>query len=764
VLLLLFFVDYSFISRRSLRLYSLVVSLSALASVSVWAQTPSPLTGQVVVDQSATAAEPLPGASVFWLGTRLGTAADAQGTFSLPYPPGAVPWRLVVRFLGFQTDTLTLSRPATAPLRVALRRTLTLGEARVEGRAVTNSATSIGQMQTISARDLTKSACCNLAESFETNASVEVSTTDAVSGARQIQLLGLDGAYSLLTVDNQPALRGLATPYRLNYLAGPWIEAVDIIKGAGSVINGYEAISGQVNVRLKEPDKAERLLINAYANDLGKVDFNVVAATPLTKHTTAELLLHTDHLGRRADRNADGFLDLPLATQYNGLAKWKYKPAQYWVVELGGGALRETRVAGQRAYRASSDDPLTAPTFGIESTTNRLTTFAKASYTFAGKPYQSVGLLANGTRHAFTSSYGRRPYDGDQTTAQATLFMQGIFGTTAHVWKAGLSWLSDGVSETLSRQTRTRQERVPGTFAEYTYQNSRNLTAVAGLRYDRHNLYGDVFTPRLSVKYDLTPTSTLRISGGSGFRVANPVAENAYALTSARAIVFLDDALRPERAWNVGGSATHYFEWRGRAGTLILDYYYTTFRNQVVADMYASPHALTFSNLRGVSYSRSMQAEVQYELVKGLQAKAAYKWYDVTNDYAGGYRLPRPLLPRHRAFVNLGYASAFDKWRFDLTAQWYGRRPLPGLDDHATNAAGVPLIRTSPHYALLNAQTTRAFKGLEVYAGVENLTNYRQSDPIVGADTPFGMRFDAGMVWGPIFGRMTYAGIRYTIK
>lgn len=749
------------ISRLIGRSFLLFGGLLALSTAPGLAQTPSPLTGQVF-DQTAPASA-LPGTTLFWLGTRIGTAADEHGRFSIPYPPAPPPWRLVVRFLGFQPDTITLTTPASEPVTVSLHRTLTLAEAKIEGRAVANSATSVSQMQTISARDLTKSACCNLAESFETNASVEVSTTDAVSGARQIQLLGLDGAYSLLTVDNQPALRGLATPYRLNYLAGPWIEAIDIIKGTGSVLNGYEAISGQVNVRLKEPDKAEPLLVNAYINDLGKFDLNAVGAAPLTEHTSAELLLHTDHLGQRVDRNHDGFLDLPLATQLNAMAKWKYKPERSWVVDLGGGALRETRAAGQMAYRAASDDPLTATTYGVESTTNRLTAFTKASYTFTGKPYQSLGLLANGVRHDFTSVYGRRPYEGRQTTAQATVFMQGILGTTVHVWKAGMSWTSDEVAETLDRQTRTRRERVPGAFAEYTYQNSHNLTAVTGLRYDRHNLYGDVFTPRLSVKFDLTPTTILRASGGSGFRVANPVAENAYALTSSRAIVFLDDALRPERAWNVGGSATRYFEWHGRPGTLSVDYYYNTFRNQVVADMYASPHALTFSNLRGSSYARSLQVEAQYELVKGLQVKAAYKWYDVANDYAGGYRLPKALLPRHRAFVNLGYASAFDKWRLDLTAQWYGQRPLPGLD-HATDADGVPTIRTSPRYALLNAQATRAFKQLEVYAGVENLTNYRQPDVIVDAANPFGTNFDAGMVWGPVFGRLTYAGIRYTLK
>ncbi|MBC7448004.1 MAG: TonB-dependent receptor [Hymenobacteraceae bacterium] len=749
----------------------LLLSSVVVVAVPSWAQTPAlgspPLTGRVA--EADGAREALPGASVFWLGTRQGTAADAAGRFSIAYPATPPPWRLVVRFLGLRPDTLLLTDRAPNPVAIGLRAPAALGEARVVGQREGHSATSVGQLETISTRDLTKSACCNLAESFETNAAVEVSTTDAVSGAKQIQLLGLDGAYSLLTVDNQPALRGLATPYRLNYLAGPWIEAIDIIKGTGSVVNGYEGISGQVNVRLKEPDKAERLHLNVYANDLGKTDYNVVAAAPLTARTSAEILLHADYLGHRADRNHDGFLDLPLATQYNGLAKWKYKDGTQWMVELGGGALREVRRAGQTAF-GRTDNPFTSAAYGVTSATDRLTAFGRASYTFAGRPYQTIGVLANVTGHEVAAVYGRRPYDGRQTTFQATALMQGIIGTTAHVWKAGVSFLHDDVRETLNaRRPRARRERVPGGFAEYTYQDSHRLTAVAGLRFDHHNLYGPVLTPRLSVKYDFTPETVLRLSAGTGFRVANPVAENSYALTSSRAIIFLDSVLQPERARNVGGSLTRYFAWHGRAGALILDYYHTAFAQQVVADMYADPTALSFSNLRGSSTAQSVQTEVHYEVVKGLEVKAAWKWYDVRSAYTGGYELPRALLPRHRAFLNLAYASAFDKWRFDLTVQWYGQRPLPGLD-HAHDHAGIaepappPPMRTTPRYAVLNAQVTRAFKQLEVYAGVENLTDYRQPEAIVAADSPFSSRFDAGMVWGPIFGRLTYAGLRYTLR
>ena len=341
---------------------------------------------------------PLPGAVLRWLAPA-GSSASAgslptavttpAGTFTLPRPALAAD-RLIVSALGYRSDTLLVPAEGSPYLRVRLQAGQALSEVTVTARGPAYSALTPTNSQLISARDLTKSACCNLAESFETNAAVEVSTSDAVSGAKQIQLLGLDGAYSLLTIDNQPALRGLAAPYRLGYLAGPWIDNIEIIKGTGSVVNGYEAISGQVNVRLKEPDAAEQLLLNAYVNDLGKMDYNLNAAARLNDKWSTLLLLHTDHLRHRADRNADGFLDLPLATQFNGYNKWKYKSGRGVVAELGLGALRETRQAGQLGFQRGEANAFTE-NYGTTHATTRYTGTGKLSYTWPTKPFQSLG-------------------------------------------------------------------------------------------------------------------------------------------------------------------------------------------------------------------------------------------------------------------------------------------------------------------------------------------------------------------------------------
>lgn len=756
----------------------------------VRAQTaPGPVHGEIT---EQTTAAPLPGAVLRWLADAPAaadnfptTTADAAGHFVLARPARAA-GRLVVQALGYRPDTVAVAATGSPYLRVGLRPGLALGEVTVTTRAPAYSAITPANTQVISARDLTKSACCNLAESFETNAAVEVTTSDAVSGAKQIQLLGLDGAYSLLTVDNQPALRGLAAPYRLGYLAGPWIDNIEIIKGTGSVVNGYEAISGQVNVKLKEPERTDQLLFNAYGNDLGKFDVNLNSSARLSPKWSTVLLLHTDHLGQRVDRNNDGFLDLPLATQFNALNKWKYISGHGFVTEVGLGALHEERQGGQLNFRSDAPDAY-RQAYGTTQTTRRYTAFTKTSYTWPTRPFQSLGLLLNGTSHDFNSTYSfsevtePRRYDGTQRTGQATLLFQSIIGSTKHGYRAGLSFLYDDYREYFSdgqtyltetpadadaREHRTRRELVPGAFAEYTYQDSRHLTVVAGLRADHHNLYGMQVTPRFNLKYDATASSIFRLSAGRGWRVANPIADNAYLLASARQFV-IGSNLRPETAWNMGGSFTQYFTLWGRQATFVTDYYDTVFGNQVVADMYTAPQLVLIDNLGlgGRSFARSLQAELQVEPVKGLQVKGAYKHLDVRTTYDNGL-LPKPLTPSNRAFLNLGYASAFDKWRADFTVQWFGQRPVAHLGNDATHThgAGAAAVYYAPRYAALNAQLTRAFKRLEVYAGVENLTNYRQPNPIESADFPFSPNFDAAMVWGPVYGRLTYAGLRYRIE
>ncbi|MBB6612050.1 TonB-dependent receptor [Pontibacter sp. Tf4] len=723
--------------------YSLYLLLILLAIPAAAQQ----LTGKVT--DAINPGEPIVGASVAWKGTTHATSTSGTGNFTLNFSDSLTS-EIVVSYVGYAQQTINVAGKQSVV--VALQPNSSLKEVVIEARQERFSALSTTNSQIITTRDLEKSACCNLAESFETNASVEVSTTDAVSGAKQIQMLGLDGAYTLLTTDNVPALQGLATPFRLNYLSGTFIESIDIIKGMGSVLNGYESISGQVNVKLKDPEKTERLYVNLYGNSQAKFDANVNIGVQVNKEWSTALLLHTAQLHHRSDRNNDGFMDLPLNSQYNVYNKWKYNNGN-WVSEFGVNALREDRLGGQMDFEKGSE-----LYYGTTSETERISGYNKTSYTFADKPYQSLGLISSASHHTFDSQYGNRIYNGTQNNANLRLIFQSIIGHTGHTYKAGLSYTYDDMQEELAGTNFNKTEHVPGAFAEYIYNNLSNLTIVTGARVDFHNLYGTVFSPRLNVKFDATKNTILRLAAGKGFRVANPIAENTASLVSSRAFVF-EEELEPEEAWNIGGSFTQYFEIGNRPGAFITDYYYTTFRNQVVADMYSTPHQVQFYNLKGRSFAKSFQAELQYEVLKGLDVKAAYKYYDVRTSYNGDLR-QKPMIPQHRFFVNLGFATPFDKWRADLTTQYFGKMPLAYAENHPDPA----MPQNSDAFFTLNGQISRAFKRWELYSGVENLLNYRQPTPIVGAGNPFGPEFDASMVWGPIAGRVVYAGLRFRIN
>ncbi|MEJ8755818.1 TonB-dependent receptor [Pontibacter sp. H259] len=723
--------------------YLLPVLLVILLVIPAAAQK---LTGKVT--DLTSPGEPVIGASVAWKGTTHATSTNASGDFILNFSDSLTS-EIVVNYVGYDPQTINVKGKQS--VLVVLNPKSTLKEVVVEGQQERFSSITPTNSQIITNRDLEKSACCNLAESFETNASVEVSTTDAVSGAKQIQMLGLDGAYTLLTTDNVPALQGLATPFRLNYLSGTFIESIDIIKGMGSVLNGYESISGQVNVKLKDPEKTERLYVNLYGNTQGKFDANVNIGAQVNKKWSTAILLHTAQLHHRSDRNKDGFMDLPLNSQYNIYNKWKYNSG-YFVSEFGVNALREDRLGGQMDFKKGSE-----VYYGTTSETERISAYNKTSYTFDGKPYQSIGLISSASNHVFDSKYGNRIYDGNQQNANVRLIFQSIIGHTGHTYKTGLSYTYDNTEEKLGQTEFKRTEHVPGAFAEYIFNNSNNLTVVAGSRVDFHNLYGTVFSPRLNVKFDATKNTIFRVAAGKGFRVANPIAENTASLVSSRAFVF-DNDLQPEEAWNVGGSFTQYFELANRPGAFITDYYYTSFTNQIIADMYTTHGQVRFSNLDGKSFAKSFQAELQYEVLKGFDVKAAYKYYDVQATYNGEQR-HKPMIPEHRFFVNLGFATPFDKWRADLTTQYFGKMPLAVGD----NTHGLEMAQNSKSYYVLNGQVSRAFKRLELYTGVENLLNYKQPSPIVDAGNPFGPNFDASMVWGPIAGRVVYAGLRFKI-
>lgn len=709
--------------------------------------------------------KPLASASIFWLQTSSGVLTDSAGLFSIL--PDSVSKTLVVSYTGYRSDTITASM-VTDELKIVLASDKQLKEVTVSSKLRSTYINNYNPIRTqlMTGKELLKAACCNLSESFETNPAVDVSYNDAVTGSKQIQLLGLSGNYTQLTVENLPGPRGVATPLGLNSIAGPWIESIQLTKGVGSVANGYESIAGQINVELKKPENSEKLLANLYVNDFGKTDMNLNLSQKIGKKWWTGLLLHDDFFAnKKLDFNKDGFRDLPTGNTFSLVNRYKFDNNKGALVQLGIKILNDERTGGETGFDPASDKNTTNK-YGIGINTNRYEAFVKIGYIFPEKKYKSIGLQVAAISHNQDAYFGLTNYNAKQHTLYSNLIYQSIIGTTVHKFRAGASFVYDKYNEEFKLKNYKRNEVVPGLFGEYTFTPGDKFSAIVGLRADHNNLFGFYITPRLNLRYEPIKGTVIRASAGRGQRTANIFAENMGSFISARQVQVIAAGvgkaygLNPEIAWNKGVSIDQKFKLFKKDALLSLDFFRNDFKDQVVVDA-EDPREIRFYNLQGSSYSNSLQAELSMEPADKFEVRAAYRYFDVKTNY-NGKLLERPLIAKHRAFLNLAYA--WKGFKFDYTVTYNGKKRLPGTD---SNLPVYQLPAYSPGYVLMNGQVLKTVgknSQFDFYIGGENLTNYFQKKVIVAADQPFGNYFDASMVWGPVNGRMFYFGMRYRIK
>ncbi|WP_240627923.1 TonB-dependent receptor domain-containing protein [Terrimonas sp.] len=746
------------------------------------------LSGVIVEETVKGKLQPVAGATIKSLHSGESFITDSTGVFQFQ---ATLPAPVIISYTEFAPDTITLTNTdfLTVTLKNASSVNLKAVTINSKKEPAYLSLKNVYNTLNLGAAELSKAACCNLSESFETSPSVDVSYSDAITGIKQIQLLGLSGIYTQLLTENVPELKGLQGSYGLTFIPGTWIESIQVTKGVGSVVNGYESIAGQINIEEKKPDNTERLLVNSYVNSMGRAEQNINLAHRLNNKWSTAVLAHADAVAWKHDGNHDGFVDIPGGRQFNLISRWKYADNNGWIGQFAIKALNDKRYAGQRGSHHNADTSITDH-YTVDISSEQYTVTGKLGYVFPQHKYKSVGVIFSGNIYNNESVYGINTYSGKQKNIYANFIYQSIIGTTMHKYRTGFSFSNENYREiyiadhsehsgdtdvpghthvtpgsTGEKAVFTRNEIVPGAFFEYTYTAPFNLSVIAGIRADHHNYFGWITTPRLNLKYDFSEKTNLRVSAGSGYRLANIFTENAAAFVSSRQYRIINTShnygygLDPEKAWTVGVNFLHAFKLHQRAGTVSVDAYRTSFINQIVVDFDAHPQELNFYNLEGKSYSNNIQVELNYELLKKLDVRLAYKWLDVKTAYWGEL-LQKPLLSKHRAFINLEYKIS-DKWKFDYTTQWYGRKRIPYT---VSNPEGLRLSDYSPAFIQITAQVTRKFESKwELYAGGENLTGYRQNNPILDAANPFGKYFDGSLVWGPITGRMIYVGGRFIL-
>ncbi|MDR2424631.1 MAG: TonB-dependent receptor [Prevotellaceae bacterium] len=718
------------------------------------------ITGQVFAIDASGERTPLEGVTLYLSKMKKGTTTNAEGRYSMAAPAGE-DW-LVASMIGMSADSLQVSGEGIADFTLAeegLMLEATVITARRRGTYFSKIAPA--KVEVISSAGLMKLACCNLGESFENSASVTVGFTDAVSGAKQIQLLGLSGVYSQMLAENIPAMRGLASTYGWNYTPGAWMEGIQISKGASSVTGGYESITGQINLDFRKPNTSDPLFLNLYGDVSGRYEGNLSLATKIVPDRLwTGLLAHASAETPEHDANGDGFMDIPKSKLLSLYNRWYYENPEKGVEsKTGVKFLSETREGGQLSSIAQG--------YRTNIGNTNFNVYNKTGVAF-GKEGQSIGIINSFTRHLQSSEFGMKRFAGAQSSVYSNYMFSSYFGNTSHQYTTGLSFLYDDYNTDYSDRlpinaatdiALNREEIVPGAFFQYTYSYLEKFIFIAGLRSDWNSRYGWLVTPRTNVKYNLGDNMIFRASAGKGYRSPNVIAENIGLMASSRQFEVANiNSLDVESAWNYGSNLTIYIPtWAEEDLTVSLDYFRTDFQNQTVVDVERSRDHVFFYNLNGRSYANAWQADLSFEPFAGWEIFAAYRFNDTKvtiGDVTESLLVEKPLISRYRGLINVSYATPLRKWVFDATAQFNGPSRLPSMTGYSE------AVNTSPAFPIYFAQITRNTKYFDVYLGMENILDYRQKNPINLADRPFERGFDSSLIWGPLMGRRIYAGIR----
>ena len=782
-----------------------------LLTLPVWSQ----ISGVVLDDKG----EPLTGASVYWAGTQRGVATDLDGTFQLM--PDKRSNLLVVSFVGFHNDTVIVEN--RKPLTIVLVEEAVLDEVVIQERklGVLRSRTSAFDTETLGTEELCKAACCNLSEAFETNASVDVAYTDAATGAKTIRLLGLSGTYVQLLQENTPGVRGLAQNFGIDYIPGPWMSSIQVSKGTASVINGYEAMTGQINVEFLKPQTQDPIAVNVMLNSELHAEANVMGGWQLLRDETGPehrslytgVLAHYHQGFLAMDGNHDSFVDMPKTQNANLLNRWFYKQGNYTFQAFVRG-LYDKRLGGQLMKAYDPSDPNALPPYLINLRTWRVEGFLKNGYVFDEESGSSVAIITAASYHNLDNHYGGTPWTRDWKASQVNAYMNAIYQgnfegpgliDNDHRLSAGLSLNYDRYTDSISGNIfavmgsggnpvrsywdwsrSITQELTPGIFAEYSFKYADILSLVAGIRADWSNWYGFFFTPRMNVRYTPFAWWTIRASAGMGYRSPKILADNASLLPSSRMLfAAMMQGLKQEKVVNTGISTTFYIPIGSRELQLSAEYYYTHFLNTLIVDLDYSPSYTYIYNLTDLpgrrSFAHCAQVEATMEVLRGWTWTAAFRWNDVEqttfNRAANDFILQRkPLTNLFKGIITTSYQTPLKKWQFDATVQFNGGGRMPDALYQYSDAFRS-IVASSDQYYLgkdgcvyykwypqLMAQITKYFRTCSVYVGAENMTNFRQQNPIIGANRPHGADFDASMVWGPVAGWKVYAGFRWSLE
>lgn len=714
----------------------------------------------VVYGATEKGKEPLEGAVVKWINTKKGVVTDSEGKFDI-LDDGIKDKRLEVFYVGYTKDTIDVENRNY--IEVTLKNNFSTQQIIVESEQ-SSSYIEDGNTKTevISQTELKKDACCDLSGCFGKNASVDVAVTDILTNTKELKILGLEGAYTQVLVDNMPIMSGLVTKFGVTSIPGTLINKIMISKGSNSVMQGYESISGIMNVLLKDYGTSDRFMLNGFMNSMFEKQVNI-NTTAKMKNWNTLVSFQTVQEPKKMDENGDLFLDTPLTTRYMFYNKWKYggdEEEDNTNVTIGLKYLDEKRIGGQTKFNYDSDKGGTSA-YGQTVDLQNGDAYLRISQK-TGEESQ-LKFFASGLFFNQESYYGVTKYNAEQRNFYTNAIFEFPVIKKGYL-RAGASYKYENIVEDINflqpvsktyAGTYDKLESVPGVFTEASYDATDIKTSIiAGLRLDAHNKYGLITTPRLLIRYQMTKETVVRASIGTGFRTINLFSEYSNLLASGRNIL-VPSELNPEKMVNFGVDVLQYFNIGPVAGNINFDFYRTVFSNKIIPDYEANSLAVTFVN-NNESASNVFQVESSFTILNNLDLKVAYKLIDQYY-YQNGVKVDQYFSPKHRVLSSVSYSPYDRNWNINFSFQWFGTQSLPSTKDYP-----VELQRPSQSeaYSILNGQFSKNFKHFEAYIGVENIFDFTQSNPIIDPQNPFGQYFDTSYIWGPTTGRNFYLGFR----
>ena len=754
----------------------LLASALSLASNLAWAQTDT-----LHIQLLDELGQPLPFATVGHPEAGFGGSTTLDGTLALPIPvafDAGLPLRITsVGYVTIDTVLITL-----APLQLSLKpAAYALDNVVVTGTLspVLRSESPV-PVEVYTRTFLLSDPTPSLFEAMQNVNGVRPQLNCSICNTGDIHINGLEGPYTMVTIDGMPIVSGLGTVYGLTGIPTALIERVEVVKGPAGSLYGAEAIGGLINVVTRNVSRAPRLAADVNATGLGDLTADLGFGVSLGQHARVLTGLNVYHLGRQVDGNDDGYTDQALTTRASLFQKWAFAGGALNGLSIAARGLLESRHGGQIGYRPDLHRGGNE-VYGESIDTRRAELLLRYESAVPG-----LAFALSSNVHDQRSDYGTTPFDARQAIAfgQATFSRkldrhQLLLGAASRY-----TYYDDETVATESLQGTNAPQRtyLPGLFVQDEYVLGRHRL-LGGLRYDYHPDHGSIWTPRAAYKLPVGEGANLRFNVGTGFRVVNLFTEDHAALTGGRTVV-VEEGLAPERSL----SANLNFSKRWQQGTSAVvsaeaSTWYTRFSNQIIPDYTTDAQEIRYGNLPGFSRNVGASAEARVQLDR-LRANLGATFTDLAIiDEAS--RHERPLLSERWSGVwgmsiTLPQASQ-NQWTLDYNGSLYGPMLLP------VQGPNDPRPRRSPWFSLQNLQVTYQAAGrrLEVYGGLKNLLNFRPradaiarghdpfdeqvefdaaGDPLVTAANPNGLVFDPSYVYASNVGRRVFVGLRWTVR